>query len=69
MQGQLFVVVVTERPFKDEVDNGEISKLLLDPIFVIVRDKSHAQTQVIVNHTFPASVDMNRLEVDAFPFG
>jgi len=70
MIGKLFLVVVTERPTKEEQETGKVSRLLLNgPQWVVARDKAHAQTLVLRKSAIPDLVADERLEVEAFPFG
>lgn len=65
---QIFWVVITELPTKEESEQGELPKIIIQPKVVVARDDKDAAVKVALSTTFGQEVNKDRLEVHVRPF-
>ena len=66
MVGNLYLVVITEKPTKEEADAGQLSRLLATE-FVVASSPANAAVDAALAHA-DLKVDRARLEVTVIPF-
>lgn len=64
----IFWVVVTELPTKDEAEAGKLPKMIIAPRAIMARDDKDAAMKVAIGANFGEEVNKDRLEVHVRPF-
>lgn len=63
----LFDVVVIEHPTKDEVENGQMERIVVGPTTVVARDNQGAAISAVLSEK-NLEIDKSRMEVIVRPF-